>query len=312
VADSGLKKVLKFSCLGCLGVIFLLVATVAIFGWIRGSNAEFTETGASYSPERVAATDPLAEADTTRSADLPEALGTPVNRVKLVVNGVENVVVRPCGEGEGLVVEATYDKNRVTFSELLDEEPDGSWTYTITMTGTGSGLSRFIEQLFSGREASLDVCLPTDAPIALDVEMDRAGLEAELGGLWLPTVDIQLDMGGVVVGFNAPLREPAKSVSIEVSMGGIVLQKLGNASPAVLDVNYRFAGGLFDMTGDWKQDAQIELDGTAGGVTVILPKSVRIEGVPDLAPVAGADSETMPTLLFVPGTNFKDITVRRR
>ena len=312
MADSGLKKFFKFSCLGCLGITFLLVATVAIFGWISGRNAEFTTADASYAPERVAATDPLVETDTTRSADLPEALGTPVNHFKLIVTGVSNVVVRPCSEEEGLVVEATYNKKRVDFSEMLDEEPDGSWTYTVEMTGKGSRLARRIERFFSGRAVSLNVCLPADAPIALEAEMNDAGLEAELGGLWLPTIDFEIDQAGAFVSFDTPLRVPAESVSIRVNMGGIVLQKVGNASPAVLDVDYRFGGFTFDMSGDWKQNAQIELEGTAGGGAIIIPQSVRVEGVPDLAPAVGTDAETTPTLFLAPGTNFKDITVKRR
>lgn len=80
----------------------------------------------------------------------------------------------------------------------------------------------------------------------------------------------------------------------------------------MLDLDYRFGGLALDMTGDWKQNAQIEIEGVAGGVTVILPRSVRVDGVPDLAPAVGPDAETAPTLFFAPGTNFKDITVRRR
>ena len=60
-----------------------------------------------------------------------------------------------------------------------------------------------------------------------------------------------------------------------------------------------------------KQDAQIELGGMAGGGNVILSRSVRVHGVPDLAPAVGADAETAPTLFFAPDTNFKDINVRR-
>ena len=111
--------------------------------------------------------------------------------------------------------------------------------------------------------------------------------------------------------FDNPLRVPADSVSIRMNMSGLVLHEVGNASPAVLDVSYRFGGFTLDMTGDWKQDAQIELGGTAGGGKVILPRSVRADGVPDLAPAVGVDAETAPTLFFAPGTNFKDITVRR-
>ena len=312
MADSGVKRFLKFSCLGCLGVVFLLVATVAIFGWISGSNAEFTESGASYPAERITRSAPLVETDTTRSADLPEPLGTQANRVRLVLTGVQDVAVRPCAADESLAVEATYDRKRVEFSERLDEEQDGTWSYTVEMTATGSSLGRLVQRIFSRRGTTLDVCLPADVPIALQAEMKDAGFEAELGGLWLPTIDVELERAGGFVRFDAPLREPAESVTIRANMGGMVLLEVGNASPAVLDVNYRFGGLTLDMTGDWRQDSHIKLEGRAGGATVLVPRSVHVEGAPDFDPGIGAGSETAPTLYFAPGTNFDDVTLRRR
>jgi len=301
VADSGLKKFFKVSCFGCLGLVILVVVAVSIFGWLRASSAEFTDAGASYSAERLAGAAPLDATDATS-----------VNRVTLRVNKVETVEVRPCGEDERLTVEATYNKKRVEFSETLDEQQDGGWTYTVEMTGSGSYVTRMIERLFSGRGTSLDVCLPADAPIALRAEMVDAGLEAELGGLWLSTLDVELERAGTFVNFDVPLREPAESISIQANMAGGFFNGVGNASPAVLDVDYSMGGLTFDMTGDWKRNAQIDLEGMAGGVTVILPGSVRVEGVPDLAPAMEAHPETAPTLSFSQGTNFEDITVKRR
>ena len=180
------------------------------------------------------------------------------------------------------------------------------------MTGSGSYATRMIERLFSGRGASLDVCLPADAPIALRAELVDAGLEAELGGLWLTTLDVDLERAGTFVNFDVPLREPAESISIQANMAGAFFNGVGNASPALLDVDYSMGGLTFDMSGEWKRNAQIDLEGRAGGVTVLLPASVRAEGVPDLAPAAEAHPETAPTLFFSPGTNFEDVTVKRR
>ena len=92
----------------------------------------------------------------------------------------------------------------------------------------------------------------------------------------------------------------------------MVLLGLGNASPSVFAVDYRFGGLTVGMAGEWKQDAQIELDGSAGGLTIIVPRSVRVEGVPDLEPIVGTDPERTPTLFFAAGTDFKKIKVQRR
>jgi hypothetical protein len=180
------------------------------------------------------------------------------------------------------------------------------------MTGSGSYLARMIEKIFSGRGGSLEVCLPADTPIALQVELLDGGLEAELGGLWLPTIDVELHRAGTYVNFDAPLREPAESIRIRANMAGGFFNGIGNASPAVLDVDYSMGGLTFDMSGEWKRNAQIDLDGRAGGVTIVVPRSVRVEGVPELEPTAVASPETAPTLFFEPGTNFDDVNVKRR
>ena len=142
--------------------------------------------------------------------------------------------------------------------------------------------------------------------------MKDGGLEAQLGGLWLPTIELDVDRGGWVVGFDAPLRAPAESIAVQTKMGGLVFAGLGNASPAELEVEYRMGGFTFDMTGEWKRDAQIRFEGASGGGAVIIPTSVRVEGVPDLAPGATTHTETTPTLFFAPGINFDEVTVKRR
>lgn len=308
MADSGVKKFFKFSCLGCLGLVFISALALVLIGWIGAGRAEFTEARASYAGEGTT----VPPRDTAASPDLPAGSGTPPNRVRLIVTGVENVVIRPCEENEGLGVEATYNKKRVDFSETLDRTPDGSWAYTVEMTGSGTDLVRLVERLFTGQDATLDVCLPTGRPIVLEAELKRVGVEAELGGLWLPTIDVELDKAGAFVSFDSPLSEPAELLRVSVDKGGIVLHEAGNASPEVLAVEYRFSGITLDLTGEWKRDARIELGGMAAGVTVLVPRSVRVEGVPDFEPTVGAAPETAVTLFFAPGADFDDISVQRR
>lgn len=310
MADSNVKSVFKWSCLGCLGVAFFAVATLLIFGWVAGKGAEFTDAAANYPAERVIA-EPLRIDDEAASADVPGTDATAVNRVRLDIDGVEEVFLRPCEEGEGLVVEATYNKKRFEYSETMEEADDGTWTYTLSMTRSGSDVAQFLERIFAGQGSRLSICLPAAAPIDLSGDLTRGGLEAKLGGLWLPAIDLDLDRAGAFIGFDEPLREPADSFSVKLNMGGMSLHEIGNASPAEIEVDYRFGGFMFDMTGDWRNDAQISLNGTASGVTVLLPRSLRVEGVPDLEPVQVANPETSPTLFFAPGTNFKDVEFQR-
>ena len=164
-----------------------------------------------------------------------------------------------------------------------------------------------VERIFTGRESSLYLCLPPDVPIEMTADTTRTTFLAEFGGLWLQKLDIAVDRGGVVVSIDEPLRAPAQYVSIRATMAGAMISGLGNASPAELKLDYRFGGVNIDMTGEWKRDALITMEGMASGVKLTLPRSVRVEGVPDLT--GSPSGEGVPTLTFAPGIDWDDITV---
>jgi hypothetical protein len=281
--------------------------TLLLIGWISGNNATFTETGAEYEPDRIRAGRVLTPEDLATSPDLGANAAIPANRVFLTTDGVEMARIRPCAAGEGLVVKAEFNEKRFDFSETLVEEADGSWAYSIEMTRHGSGLVSLVERIFTGRESTLELCLPSEVPIEVTVDTKRVGLEAEFGGLWLPKLDIVLDRGGGFVSIDEPFRVPAQSVSIRANMGGAVITGLGNASPAELNLDYRFGGFNIEMTGAWKRDALITMTGTTSGVSLTLPRSVRVEGVPDL--LESSAGEGAPTLTFAEGVNWKDVEV---
>jgi hypothetical protein len=180
------------------------------------------------------------------------------------------------------------------------------------MTSTGSGLMRLIQRVFSSQRSELTLCLPPDVPVELVAEMSRGGMQAELGGLWLTGVDVSMSMGGGVVNFGTPLREPMDHLTVRSEMGGGVVSGIGNASPAEFLIANKMGGFTADLSGAWKRDALIRVDSSMGGATLILPDSVRVEGAPGVGPDAAGLPETAPVLTFAPGTNFEEVTVRRR
>ena len=133
--------------------------------------------------------------------------------------------------------------------------------------------------------------------------MEKGGFEAELGGLWITETDIRYAMGGFSLDVSDPLREPMESLTIQGKMGGFEAGGLGNASPRVLTVDCQMGGADIDLRGDWLRDCDISLAVRMGGMAVIVPDEVEVEGVPGSLPggeepeLRRADRELSPPLL---------------
>jgi hypothetical protein len=307
-----MKKFFAISCLGCAGLLVIAVAVVMLMGWVGSSRAEFTNATASYEPLTAEELSASADLSSDPPVEVDDPSATQPHRVTLTISGVDEVSVRPCEPGSGLQVDAAYDTKTVEFAETMTRLDDGRWDYTVEMAGSGSQLTRLVQQIFSKERSKLELCLPRDVPIEFIAHADKGGLEAELGGLSLTGLDLSLDMGGGFVNFDSPLSAPADYVTIRANMGGAFVAGLGNASPATLDIGNRFGGLTVDLSGEWKNDATISIEGQAGGATLLIPSTVSVVGGPDTAADVADLVEGAPVLTFAPGTNFKDVTVHRR
>ena len=64
-------------------------------------------------------------------------------------------------------------------------------------------------------------------------------------------------------------------------MGGFESKYLGNASPRTVDLECSMGGAEIDLRGLWRQDCDLRLATTMGGMEVQLPDDVRVEGLVD-------------------------------
>lgn len=306
MAQSSGAKAFKWGCFGCLGIVgLMLVISASITGvaWLRGKNAEFETAEASYDATEVATFVPTAAA--LEPNQISEG-GT--GHVQLIVEATNQVLLVPCAAGEGLNLSADYNKKRFDLTEQFEAQEDGSWDYTVTLAGKGSGLMRALERIFSGQDSTFELCLPREARLTLEVEVLEGGLEAELGGLWLTTAEFNVDRGGMELAFREPTQQPLERLTVHTSMGGSAVMMIGNASPADMDFDYSMGGLVVDLSGAWKNDTKLAIKSSMGGGQVLLPQSLAIEG----APVAGSQEEGAFVVRFADGIDFNGIDVSRR
>jgi hypothetical protein len=286
---------------GCFGFVGLVIVTVLILAGVAALTAR---------PEQVEHRVLTPEIPAATAGD--DYAG---GRVALQIREAE-LHIKPADPGEPLRVEARYDVNAFALEEEFDPgvAGDGAWIYRVTFgRGDRSGAFSGLVSVVRGSTARIDLFLPVDVPIDLDLDMNEGGAVIRLGGLWLKSAQIESDSVAFDMDVQEPLREPMKSLSIRIGRGGALLNHLGNASPRSLDVNYRMGGIDMDLSGRWLEDADITIDGGLGGGVVHLPLGVIMEGLESKGVEAVTIPEpTLPTLRFSVSTGLGKLEFSER
>jgi len=281
---------LRYGCFGCLGVVGALVLVVAVMVAIAALMAR-TDT---VTPHQIEPELPSRESWSTGGA--VEAL--PPDAPVRVVLDLQHAGFR-LDRGEALRVHARYSEKDYELVERLDQGSGGETVYRVTFRRKGTGLLTGLKELIGGEQPRVQIELPPDVPIALEIDLGRGALDADLGGLWLTSARIRGNQGGVQVDFSDPLRAPMERLEVDASMAGLQLGGVGNASPADLDVEVSMAGAELDLSGPWSRDARIAIDSRMAGTVVRLPHDVRIVGIDQGETRVAPEREVeLPTLTF--------------
>lgn len=279
--QGGCRTLFKFGCIGCLGLlVLLLMISVVVYGiaWsaVRNEQVEKKELIQELEFFEAVAGDDL-------PLEVPSEFVDPQLSTGRVVLDLRHTkfVVAPAAPGEALRVKAEFDVNHYDLSESFEEGTDTEgWTYEVTFKRTSdSYLLTTLKELLGGTKPRVKIYLPRDVPFDLEASFLQGGAEVELGGLWLVNADIEFLQGGGAFEISEPTREPMESLRIDFTQGGGALESLGNASPRTLDVAFSMGGGYVDLRGKWRNDADVEIEQSMGGVSVHLPRDVIIRGL---------------------------------
>lgn len=261
------KGCFKIAGFGCLGVILILVVTTAVTALVakRSIEGQVIEEYVSGTIRSDAAGGPTAPAGP--------------GRVVLDFSDGEFILMS-APEGKGVTISARYDSTSYRLVDELVTLDDGRWEYRIGFRRTIPMLQAIAMQIFGDAvDPKVEVFLPTDVELELDLDVSQCGFSADLGGLWLSEADIHFDKGGFELDVSEPLREPMDRLVIHGSMGGFEASGLGNASPAVLVIDCRMGGAEVDLRGEWLQDCDASVTVDMGGMALIVPRDIEVTGV---------------------------------
>lgn len=302
------KGCFKNTLLGCLG----LIAIAVIFGAIMAGLAWKDRGKGGQVEQEVSPTVTASEAVPTATVD-PALLTTRYPGRVILDLGQGEFQINPAAPGAGLSARARFDSEVHTITESYEVRPDSSWVYQLGFHQTMPGLQALFRALMGNdTDARIEIFLPPDVPIELVVGLEQGGGEAELGGLWVTTADFSFKQGGFVLGIREPLREPMDRLRLHGRMGGVELERLGNASPRVLDIDCGMGGADVDLRGAWRNDCDAHLAVKMGGLAVSVPRDMIVVGDRELAStLARTDTEVpQPTLRLTVEESMGEVEVK--
>ncbi len=292
----------RWGCVGILTLIGLLaVWSVALVSaaFMRGRSEQVTlhessrELPGARIPSSPAGGDP-SDAAVTVDAD---------GRVILDLVVGEFEVLR--GElGETARIEAHFDSRSYELTEKFETAGSG-WTYRVTFEETSWFKDSGLRALLGGHYPTIRLWLPPDVPIALEGTFRKGDSHLELGDLWLTDIDLTLDQGALTVDFDTPLAAPVDRVSIHSTRGGLFVNRLGNTSPRLLEIDHATGALSLDLRGSWSRDSEVHISSSMSRAKVWLPVGPRIVGwKPGASFAKPTDSDVPPTTISISVVEF--------
>ncbi len=226
------------------------------------------------------------------------------------VTGVElNVAAAPAGGPIRIL--AVYDRSSEELVEAYDPGSGDGWVYRVSLHRVKDSFMGHMSAVFVTGYPKFTVLLPRDAPMALELKLAQGGGAIDLGGLWLTSAAVRLSQGGMGLTVSEPTSQPMERFSFAGSMGGAGLSRIGNASPAKIDVTHKMGGMDLDLRGDWRQDSVIDFAVDMSGAGLQLPDNTAIRGLEDkgIAFVESSDGAA-PTLTIAAQASNGEIGIR--
>ena len=123
---------------------------------------------------------------------------------------------------------------------------------------------------------SMTVGLNPAVPMDLELELGGAEAEVELGGMRLKSLKLQVGLAGSRVNFSSPNAITMDQLSLDVGLGGVEFENLGNANAAQINISGGMDGISLDFGDRVMRDVRINADVAFGGLKIQVPSSAGV------------------------------------
>jgi hypothetical protein len=285
-----LKKVGFGLAIGCIGLPIL----IGLFVGVTLLTAKFKyEKEGPPRPETTRIAVPLLEDEApggrrrraggpvAPGKDLPELgvdYAAQARPLRLTIDLEEGVFeIRPGPPGSAVSAEGFFDPKDYELTQHVEEGGDLGREVTIRFRRVRS----FLALLFRGMEDNenkIVVTIPRGVPTALALRLRKGESDAELGGLMLTDLQVEMAMGEHTIDFSRPIQGKIANAHFSGSMGEMDLLGLGNAR--LENAFFRASMGemKIDFGGDWPDrfSSKAQVRFKMGDARVRIPRGVRI------------------------------------
>jgi len=113
-------------------------------------------------------------------------------------------------------------------------------------------------------------------PMDLDLELGGAQAEVELGGMRLQNLKLKIGLAGGRISFSSPNQVNMEELSLDVGLGGVEFENLGNANAAEINISGGMDGIKLDFGDRVMRDVKVNADVAFGGLKIVVPNSAGV------------------------------------
>jgi len=126
-------------------------------------------------------------------------------------------------------------------------------------------------------------------PIDLVVHLAMGEAEFELGDLWISRLSVTSALSHAVMDFSTPNLQPMDELTIDASVGGITVHRLGNARAKRVKLLMGVGGGEVDLRGAWTGEMTLDATVAVGGFELHVPRDAGVKVIASTT-LAGLDA----------------------
>lgn len=124
--------------------------------------------------------------------------------------------------------------------------------------------------------ASMTVGINPAVPVDLSLELGGTEADIELGGMRVKTLRLKMGLAGGKVAFSSPNMIVMDELSLDVGMGGVAFENLGNANVSQININGGMDGVSLDFGEKVMHDVKINADVAFGGLKIQVPSTAGV------------------------------------
>ena len=275
---SGWQKAGLFAGVGCLSIIVVVIAGLAIaVATARSTIAQLGDPNPTRTERAIALPSPQVAAPGVAAT---KGSASQVEPLRLSINLEDgNFTVRPGPPGAQVHVEGTYAQG--LYELIEDRAADAGGRTTIRFRSKAPAWARLLSGMGSNSATrpELTVVIPTGAPIDLSLRVGQGESRIDLGGLTLTDLGLDVAMGNHEVDFKEPVVRRLRRARLNASMGNVSIDHLGNARAESIDASGSMGNLKVDLGGEWQKDTETDLSfrHSMGELTVNVPTQVRLQ-----------------------------------